>query len=134
MKSISLHNKIKFPWGILAQRRERIETEIYSDNTIINRTIHEPNPIGKLYIKTSIPSLIEYIHIFLINQGVCDKKVDWDTVVIDGVDSSDYPKFCDAYISEAYYNNGDALTENELDKLTEENYDYVNQEAFESLL
>lgn len=34
---------------------------------------------------------------------------------IDGVDRSDYPKFCDAFISKASYADGTELTDEELD-------------------
>ena len=37
---------------------------------------------------------------------------------VDGVDSSDYPDFCDAYFSSAYYDDtGEALSDQDLEKL-----------------
>lgn len=47
---------------------------------------------------------------------------------VDGVNFKDYPDFVDAYISEAYWSNGIALTDNQLDQLNEFNdfvYDLV---------
>ena len=59
-------------------------------------------------------------------------NVDWSSVQVDGVDSSDYPKFCDAYLSYAEFENGTPLSEAELEQLSEDSD--VNQFAFESLL
>ena len=55
-------------------------------------------------------------------------------VEVDGVDPRDYPEFCDAYFSYAEYEDGTELTAGELDKLTEENYDVVNEMAFEAYI
>lgn len=52
---------------------------------------------------------------------------------IDGVDSSDYPDFCDAYFISAYFSDsGLELDDEELDQLTEENYDYIQEYAAEN--
>jgi hypothetical protein len=45
-------------------------------------------------------------------------------IEIDGIDPSDYPKFCDAFIASADY-NGKPLTDKELDKLNEDS-DFVH--------
>ncbi len=48
-------------------------------------------------------------------------QIDWtqvDNQVIDGVDSKDYPDFCDAYIASCDYMGRDA-TEEELEAITE---------------
>ena len=42
-----------------------------------------------------------------------------ENVVIEGLDWSDYPKFCDAYIAEAEF-EGRQLTDLELDALNED--------------
>ena len=39
-----------------------------------------------------------------------------EVLSIEGIDYSDYPDFCDAYIAEAVYNNK-PMTEDELDDL-----------------
>jgi len=53
---------------------------------------------------------------------------------IDGVDSSDYPDFCDAYISYACYVDGTPLSDDEMNQLNEMYPEIVNQMAFESLV
>jgi hypothetical protein len=56
-------------------------------------------------------------------------------VEIDGVDTTDYPDFCDAYFSFAVFkDNGEELTEDELEQLTRDNADVVNEMAFESCI
>jgi hypothetical protein len=58
-----------------------------------------------------------------------------DTIEVDGVDSKDYPDFCDAYISYAWNVKKDReCTDMELEILTEENLDLVNELAYDSLL
>ena len=47
-------------------------------------------------------------------------------VEVDGIDTSDYPDFCDAYFSRAVYNDtGEELTESELEELAEKNPDQL---------
>ena len=41
---------------------------------------------------------------------------------IDGIDLRDYPDFCDAYFESAVYEDGTALTDDELDELREQNF------------
>ena len=50
---------------------------------------------------------------------------------IEGVDSRDYPDFCDAQFSYAVFEDGDELTDDELEELTEEYADVVNMMAHE---
>ena len=59
------------------------------------------------------------------------KPLDLSRVVdveLDGVDFGDYPDFCDAYISRAYYEKDDGtfreLTDDEYDEVNED-YDFV---------
>ncbi|MBC8475091.1 MAG: hypothetical protein H8D53_01465 [Bacteroidetes bacterium] len=49
------------------------------------------------------------------------KKI--DNIEVDGIDSKDYPDFCDAYISSADY-DGVPMTDEQLDELNEDR-DYV---------
>ena len=54
------------------------------------------------------------------------KTVDYkkiDNIEIDGIDTKDYPVFCDAYISSADY-DGKPMTDEQLDELNEDG-DYV---------
>jgi hypothetical protein len=45
---------------------------------------------------------------------------------VDGIEMSDYPKFCDAFISRATWNDtGQELTDEELEDLTSEDSDLV---------
>ena len=54
---------------------------------------------------------------------------------VDGVDSRDFPSFCDAYFSYAVWiETGIELTEDELDELGEEYPELLNELAYESLL
>ena len=48
---------------------------------------------------------------------------------VDGVDSSDYPDFCDAFFSYAEYENGTPLSDEELEQLGDENGEMINQLA-----
>ena len=53
---------------------------------------------------------------------------------VDGVDNTDYPDFCDAYFCYAEFEDGTELTDEQLDQLTDENGDVVNEMAFESCI
>lgn len=56
-------------------------------------------------------------------------------IEVDGVDPRDYPDFCDAYVSRAFYDDtGEPLTDAELDEFTEANFDVVSEMAFEQCL
>ena len=56
------------------------------------------------------------------NKNAMDyKKI--DNIEIDGIDTKDYPDFCDAYISSADY-DGKPMTDKQLDELNEDG-DYV---------
>ena len=60
----------------------------------------------------------------LIN--VKSEKMDYkkiDNIEVDGIDTKDYPDFCDAYISSADY-DGVPMTDKQLDELNEDG-DYV---------
>ena len=54
-------------------------------------------------------------------------------IEVDGVDSRDYPDFADAHFSYACYEDGTALTDEELDKLAEQNADVLWEKAYDSL-
>jgi len=55
---------------------------------------------------------------------------DWD---IDGVDSRDYPDFCDAFLAEASVGDYE-LTEEELEYVQETFPEWISEQAFESFL
>ena len=54
-------------------------------------------------------------------------------VEIDGVDYRDYPDFCNAYFSYAEWDNGTLLNDDDLEQLTQEHNDVVNEMACESM-
>ncbi len=54
-----------------------------------------------------------------------------DDVEVDGIDTRDYPDFCDAYISSASYKGRD-MTESELERLNEDG-DYVYEKVQDRL-
>ena len=56
-------------------------------------------------------------------------------IELGGVDMSDYPDFCDAYVESATF-NGVELTEEQLETLNDNDDTrmYVNENAYESLM
>ena len=52
-----------------------------------------------------------------------------DDVEMDGIDTRDYPDFCDAYVASATYKGRD-MTQAELDRLNEDG-DFVHEHASE---
>ena len=58
-----------------------------------------------------------------------------ENIEVDGVDTSDYPDFCDAYFSHAVWKEtGIELTDDELEKLGDEYPCVLNAMAFEHYL
>lgn len=58
------------------------------------------------------------------------KKI--DNIEVDGIDTKDYPDFCDAFIVSADY-NGKPMTNKQINKLNEDTdfvYDCVNNNLF----
>lgn len=54
-------------------------------------------------------------------------------VIVDGIDSNDYPHFCDAFISYAEHEDGTELTEEELELINEDTglvYDLVMESLY----
>lgn len=47
------------------------------------------------------------------------KEVEVGSIVIDGIDTSDYPDFCDSYISSCEFVDGTELNDSELEELKE---------------
>ena len=54
-----------------------------------------------------------------------------DNIEIDGIDTNDYPDFCDAFISSADY-NGVEMTDEQLEALNED-YDFVHDCVYNQL-
>ena len=51
----------------------------------------------------------------------------------EGVDMRDYPDFSDAYLVSAYLEDGTELTEEQIDYLNDEHWDFVNENVYLSL-
>lgn len=60
------------------------------------------------------------------------KEVNEYTLEIDGVDSTDYPDFCDAYFTFGKYVDDQKLTEEDLMYLTENYQDVLSAMAFDT--
>ena len=55
-----------------------------------------------------------------------NKLVDLNSLIIDGVNSYDYPDFTDAYIATGSYEDGTSIVDSDLDSLADMNPDLVN--------
>lgn len=55
-----------------------------------------------------------------------------ENMEFEGVDFSDYPDFVDAFLVSAEINGRD-LTEEEIDYLNDEHYEFVNESVFSSI-
>jgi len=60
-----------------------------------------------------------------------EKEVDRSSLVIDNVDTRDFPDFADAMFSEASFTDGKALTDEQLEKLTFQEGCLLNEMAHE---
>ena len=63
-----------------------------------------------------------------------DKVVRLESITIDGVDTKDYPDFCDAYISGADWHDGTPLSEEEVEEFAQENTTLPNELIFDNQL
>ena len=52
---------------------------------------------------------------------------------VDGIDMKDYPDFCDAYFDSACYEDGTALTDDELIELTDTNFDALHEMIYDTI-
>jgi hypothetical protein len=52
---------------------------------------------------------------------------------VDGIDMRDYPDFCDAYFDSAFYEDGTALTDDELIELTDTNFDALHEMVYDTI-
>jgi hypothetical protein len=53
--------------------------------------------------------------------------------VVDGIDMGDYPDFCDAYFESACYEDGTALTDDELNDLTDQNPETLHEMVYDQI-
>ena len=63
-----------------------------------------------------------------------NRVVRYDSITIEGIDTSDYPDFCDAYISSAEWEDGTELTEEELEEFAEANTSIPNEKIMDDQL
>ena len=69
---------------------------------------------------------IQMITLYLCNNNKQIEIMDYlkiTNVYVDGIDTNDYPDFCDAFIASAEYDGVD-MTEEQLDEINE-HYDFV---------
>jgi hypothetical protein len=52
---------------------------------------------------------------------------------VDGIDLRDYPDFCDAYFESALYEDGTALTDDELEQLGDQNPEALHEMIYDQL-
>ena len=53
--------------------------------------------------------------------------------VVDGIDMRDYPDFCDAYFESAVYEDGTALSDDELIELTDNNQEILHEMVYDQI-
>ena len=78
-----------------------------------------------------------YIYEYSLLNRKGDKMIELDLskiedIEFDGIDTNDYPDFCDAFITSATYNGRD-LTEEELEWIGDDNSDWVYDKLMEHL-
>jgi hypothetical protein len=65
---------------------------------------------------------------------IAGRKVNPGSLEIEGVDSADYPDFCDAYFCYAEYDDGTVLDDAELEELSERYGDVINMMAHDCVV
>tara|TARA_R100000234_G_C4889296_1_gene130751 strand:- start:76 stop:309 length:234 start_codon:yes stop_codon:yes gene_type:complete len=63
-----------------------------------------------------------------------NKEVDLSTIEIEGVNGNDFPEFCDAYVSFAKFKDDTELECHELDIITDDYPEIVNDMATEEFM
>lgn len=53
-----------------------------------------------------------------------EKKIDYNSLVLGGVDYNDAPDFCDAYFTYGQYDDGTEIEDSVLDELSDSDYKY----------
>lgn len=62
---------------------------------------------------------------------VSDKEVDLNSIEVDGIDTKDYPDFCDAYVAYAEFIDGEPLNDTQLETLRDDYPEIVHEAVFE---
>lgn len=60
-----------------------------------------------------------------------DKEVNLNSISVDGIDTKDYPDFCDAYVEYAEFMDGLPLNDTQLDRLRDDYPEIVHEAVFE---
>ena len=60
-------------------------------------------------------------------------RLDYTSIEMEDVNRSDYPDFCDAFISYATFKNGVVLTDEQIEQLNTEHSDIVYECAIENI-
>lgn len=58
--------------------------------------------------------------------------IDIQSLVVDGIDTKDYPDFCDAYFSEGFYLDGTELPDDVLEELSNDSA-LVHEKVFDHI-
>jgi predicted NAD/FAD-binding protein len=58
--------------------------------------------------------------------------IDIQSLVVGGIDTKDYPDFCDAYFREGFYLDGTELPDDILEELSN-NHELVHQKVFDHI-
>ena len=61
------------------------------------------------------------------------RKLDLSTAEVDGIDFSDAPKFCDAFVAYCEWDDGTPLTEEELEREFYLNHELVHELVLERI-
>ena len=61
------------------------------------------------------------------------ENIDLSSLDIDGIFMNDYPDFCDAYFSTGQYKDGELLTNEELEQLSDTQRELLHSLVFERI-
>ena len=59
------------------------------------------------------------------------KPINYESLEVDGIDTRDYPDFCDAYFSHGEYEDGEEMSDAALQDLSEKNPDLLYDKIIE---
>ena len=60
------------------------------------------------------------------------EKIDYSSLEIDGIDHKDHPDYCDAYFSRGFYEDGQEMSDSDLEILTN-NSDLLHEKIIEKI-
>jgi len=61
-----------------------------------------------------------------------EKEIDFNSLIVDDIDTRDYPDCCDAYISGGFFNDGTPLDDKTIEWLNEDS-DLIYQKVLERI-